>query len=456
MLKKTLLSVLAVAAVTACSKDEITTVNPNPEGSTILSFSPVVPKATRGTVTKIDGLQANGFYVVAFGSNDFYFNRLMATYKADGEKGPGYYLNGKYSWPSYDLTFAAWYPATLPANGGSAIAYDNRGNVMSGEYVSQPVWNEGGTSIEKGQEIREFVPAKTHATQTDIVVARTIAKAADHKGGAAVQLNFRHILSQISFKAKKASGDQLKIEIKEVELRNVPSKGTFSFRGANPNFVTDSHISESTESITPIPLSHWTIVTPSGENLTYSDAEGNNVNLQSYKHTLSTHAVLEPVAEGAGPGETFDLLEGGNMMLIPTDFTGNYYSNYSLAWPENDKKWGTYFALKMKVFRKVEDPGEGEHWAQIFPADDDQQTEDGYGKAAVGIVSSTGTDHQAGKWEPGYHYIYTLNFTDKGVGKHDPETEPKGGEDILGEYMYFTVSVDEWVDTNSSQDLGKE
>lgn len=115
MLKKTLLSVLAAAAMTACSQVETTSVNPDPEGTGYITFSPVVPKATRGTVTKIDQLNNQGFYVVAYGANSFYFNRLLAEYKeAADDKGPGFYLPGKYSWPSYELTFSAWYPPTLP------------------------------------------------------------------------------------------------------------------------------------------------------------------------------------------------------------------------------------------------------------------------------------------------------------------------------------------------------
>ena len=81
MLKKTLLSIMAAAAMTACSQVETTSVNPDPEGTGYITFSPVVPKATRGTVTKIDQLKNQGFYVVAYGENSFYFNRLLAEYK---------------------------------------------------------------------------------------------------------------------------------------------------------------------------------------------------------------------------------------------------------------------------------------------------------------------------------------------------------------------------------------
>lgn len=452
MLKKTLLSIMAAAAMTACSQVETTSVNPDPEGTGYITFSPVVSKATRGTVTKIDQLKNQGFYVVAYGENSFYFNRLLAEYKeaADDNKGAGFYLPGKYSWPSYELTFSAWYPPTLPANGGSATAYDKDGNVMAGQYVSQPVWSGDGSGLEKGQEIRGFVPATVHADQTDIVIARTKATSATYGKGQPVKLNFRHILSQVSFKAKKKSGDQLRIEIKEIELRNIPSKGNFVFRKSN-DFTTDGNVTEGTTNPTLIPADHWEIIAPTGSNLTYGDEAGNNVNLQRYKHTLSTPVVLEPVAEGT-EGDAVELLgEGGNMMLIPQNFSGNYYNGNPWAWAENRDEKGAYLALKMKVFRKVitEDPDNS--WVQIFPiaSEGDMETEDHYGYAAVGIVSKEG----AQEWKPGYHYVYTLNFTDEGVGKHDPENPEKGGDDILGDYIWFTVTVDDWIPTDQTPEL---
>ena len=450
MLKKTLLSVLAAAAMTACSQVETTSINPNPEGTGYISFSPVVPKATRGTVTKIDQLKESGFYVVAYGENSFYFNRLLAEYKdaADDNKGAGFYLPGKYSWPSYTLTFAAWYPATLPAGGGSATAYDKDDNVIPGEYVSQPVWNEDGSGLAKGQEIRGFVPATAHASQTDIVIARTKANSATYGTGQPVKLNFRHILSQVSFKARKKSGDQLRIEIKEIELRNIPSKGNFVFRKDN-DFVTDGNVTEGTTNPALIPAEHWEIVKPEGShNLTYGDKTDNNVNLQRYKHVLETPVALEPVEEGT-EGDAVELLgEGGNMILIPQNFSGNYYGDNSWAWAEGREEKGAYLALKMKVWRKVISEDPDKNWTLIFPAEDDEKTADGYGKAAVGIVSKEG----AQDWKPGYHYVYTLNFTDEGVGKHDPET-PKGGDDILGDYIWFTVTVDDWIPTNQTPEL---
>lgn len=289
-----------------------------------------------------------------------------------------------------------------------------------------------------------------HADQTDIVIARTKATSATYGKGQPVKLNFRHILSQVSFKAKKKSGDQLRIEIKEIELRNIPSKGNFVFRKSN-DFTTDGNVTEGTTN--PDPHSRRPLGDHRADGLESHlwRRNGQQRQPQRYKHTLSTPVVLEPVAEGT-EGDAVELLgEGGNMMLIPQNFSGNYYNGNPWAWAENRDEKGAYLALKMKVFRKVitEDPDNS--WVQIFPiaSEGDMETEDHYGYAAVGIVSKEG----AQEWKPGYHYVYTLNFTDEGVGKHDPENPEKGGDDILGDYIWFTVTVDDWIPTDQTPEL---
>ncbi|MEI3555006.1 MAG: fimbrillin family protein [Alistipes senegalensis] len=116
MLKKKLLSIMAAAAMTACSQVETTSVNPDPEGTGYITFSPVVPKATRGTVTKIDQLKtkvstSSPTVKTASISTVCWLNIKEA---ADDNKGAGFYLPGKYSWPSYELTFSAWIPHASP------------------------------------------------------------------------------------------------------------------------------------------------------------------------------------------------------------------------------------------------------------------------------------------------------------------------------------------------------
>lgn len=455
MFKKILLSVLAAAAMAACSKEEIKNVNSNPEGIDCITVSPVVPKATRGTNTTISALQgdANGFYVVAYGNNAFYFNRTKAIYSASGQEGiadqPGFFLEKNYAWPSYDLTFAAWYPTVLPAGGGSVEgAYKSDGTTkMEGQYVSQPQW-DGEGNLTKGQYIKGFVPSTDCTKQTDIVMARTKAAAADHKeNNSAVVLNFRHILSKISIKAAKSEGDQIKVEIAEVELRNIPSKANFDFRG-NDDYVTDNRYGNAgVEQSALVPFNHWTLDVPTSIT-TYSDASIDLANMQRYPCKLATPVTVGPEVSGTAQNL---LTDDTSMLLIPVDFNGNY-CGYLKAWnqtiTEPDKVGiGAYLALTMRVLKKSATDPDG--FDVIYPANDTpadlRKSVDGveYGKAAAGIITSST------KWEPGRHYVYTLNFTDSGVGDTDPEN-PGGGEDILGENMWFTVTVDDWAEVPST------
>ena len=169
-----------------------------------------------------------------------------------------------------------------------------------------------------------LVPAKEIANQTDIIIARTIKDPKDAGvKESAVALNFRHILSQISLKAKK-SGEDLKVEIRSVALRNIPSTGTFKFRADdNADYTTDENITGSTSNPEQnlIPLENWTINAPNpAGSLTYGDGAAHNVNLQRYDYTLGEMVELDGTT-----AEAKDLLEGDQWLLIPQDFVKNNY-----------------------------------------------------------------------------------------------------------------------------------
>lgn len=457
MFKKVLLSVFAFSAITACSVDEIERENVNPNGENYITVSPIVPKATRGVLTTPDILQndANGFYVVSYGNNAFYFNRTKAIYSATGKDGiassPGYFLEDDYAWPSYDLTFAAWYPTVLPSDGGKVDGAYKSDNVstMPGEYVSQPMCTSG--TLTRGQSIRGFVPATDYSKQTDIVMARTRVKSSDYKNsGNAVSLNFRHIMSQISVQAAKTAGENIKIEIAKVELRNIPSKGTFDFI-KDDNYVTDGHYGDA--GVTPavlVPFNHWSLDVPEYVS-EYGDASISTTNLQRYPCELNSVVTLGPTVSD----NPVSLLNGGNMLLIPVDFNGNYVDGHLRAWnqtitPADGQASGAYLAMSIRVLRKS--MVNEDEWDILYPLESTpasrKETIGGteYGKAAAGIITSET------KWEPGRRYVYTLNFTDNGVGKTDPEY-PGGGDDILGDSMWFTVTVDTWNNVTYTPDL---
>jgi hypothetical protein len=109
--------------------------------------------------------------------------------------------------------------------------------------------------------------------------------------------------------------------------------------------------------------------------------------------------------------------EGDNAMLIPQEL---------VAWDaENDKtnaKKGAY----LSVYAQIE-TAEG---SRVYP------NVEGMDYAWLAVPIDT-------KWEAGYKYVYTLDFTN-GAGYSDPLDGPNTGEQVLGGPIKFTMDVNPW------------
>ena len=130
----------------------------------------------------------------------------------------------------------------------------------------------------------------------------------------------------------------------------------------------------------------------------------------TYEVTYSTPVTLDTYAKN------IMATAGDNAMLIPQQL---------IAWtPETDKtnqNAGAYISVYANIETK-----EG---APVYPS-----TDGGYDWIAVPADT---------EWEPGYKYVYTLDFTN-GAGYTDP-TGPNPGEEILGSPIKFTVAaVEPW------------
>ena len=121
--------------------------------------------------------------------------------------------------------------------------------------------------------------------------------------------------------------------------------------------------------------------------------------------------------------------ENNNAMLIPQTTTAWDFENETT----NASK-GSYIAVQISIVTK--------DGSKVFPAGD---ADYGWIAYPYGFV-----------WEPGYKYIYTLNFTD-GAGYVDPENTPgddddpttpdnpyNPGDKVLGGKMTFDAVVDRW------------
>lgn len=419
MFKKFVLPAVALAAITSCSSDEVLNTNSNPDGQDYISFNTVVGNNSRAEVTKLDNLKDDkGFYVVAYGDNSLYFHRSAA--KFNNEKS-GWFLDDNYYWPSYELTFAAWYPTVLTSSNGTWTVDGTGLNTSAGEYVSRATFNDDG-GIATRHQIKDYSLPVDVENQVDIVVAREKEQRTTSSTDA-VSMKFRHIFSQIEVKANYSGEGAIKVDVAGVALRYIPNKGTFTFPAGETSGTND------------LATTDWTInktaFTNLAEGTILSDKDDANFTLNRFVNEITSTELKN--------GETISLNAGTkNFLVIPQDFG-------SFVWSESAKKDGAYLAVKVKISAKQ---AEGDY-KQIYPTDATKE----YGWAAVGVFSN----EVLKALKPGTHYNINLTFTDNSAGKGDPDpvdpTPDKPGEDILGEPIWFTVDVAGWIE--NSQDINK-
>ena len=290
-----------------------------------------------------------------------------------GEDGKWTIAGGPYYWPSKQAT-------------SSFTAY----NHAAGEYTA-PVTGD----------------------QEDIVVAfAPEASASDYEAG--VPLYFRHILSQVVFKADNADKDDITVKVAGVRINNVYTTGEFTLPTA------------STE--TALGYTPW------------SEQKTSN----SYKGVA---AVADAIELTNGAAQTLAMIDP--QMLVPQTLT------------EADLTAGTgsYLSVLIKV---TDNTG-----AAIYPTEAAATADpsgNGFAWAAVDLSGMT--------WEAGKKYIYTLHFTKTGLGKVDPNQEdggtddptddgdpgtdnPEEGDDIVDSPvpLVLTVTVVDWEEVPSEKTL---
>ena len=257
--------------------------------------------------------------------------------------------------------------------------------------------------------------AKTDADQQkDIVVAYNPGgKASDFVAG--VPLYFRHILSQIVFKADNKDKNDVQIKIAGIRLNNIYSKGTFTL----PTASTESGLG-----YTP-----WSEVNAAANYL---------------KQDPSAAITLTD-----GDAQSISLIDP--QMLIPQDLSAITTDLKTGA--------GTYLSVLIQVMGK---DGEGNFTTKLYPTEASSSTT-GYAWAAVNLNTV---------WEAGKKYIYTLHFSKDGFGKVDPKQDdggttdptddgdpstddPKPGDDIVDSpvELILDVNVVDWTEVGEEHTM---
>lgn len=367
MRKQIFFLAVAAMAMASCSQDETIGIN---EGKGI-GFRTSADNLTRGA--EINNNNITTFNVSAFDpTGATYFKGTTFT----GKYGEAFVSDPLYYWPGDDteLTFRAYAP-TNGIGGTMTLALNDNSNTLTG-----------------------FSPSVEIKDQVDLIYATAKGKKSTHETNG-VQLNFKHMLSQIEIKAKNTNKGYV-YKVKGVKIAYIKKQGDLDFTKAVSETATEkknawSNLSNDKATYT---VQYDTEIRLGEDAVTIMDKENSKVN--------------------------------GNAMLIPQQLT---------AW--NDTKGnsndGAYLAVKVNV--------ETKDGAQVYPKNSDNSEE--YAWVAVGI----GT-----QWEMGYKYIYTLDFSE-GAGKPEPDPENPDPTDpekpILGGPIKFTVEVAGWVDSNQTPDL---
>ena len=197
-------------------------------------------------------------------------------------------------------------------------------------------------------------------TNHDVMYAVTKGRNKKNNGTMPVQMNFKHILSQVVFKAKTTSSI-LEVDVDSVKIHNFVLSGKFTLPAGEPA-MSDWKLSPAAKGAYTVKL--------------------NAANVKTKNAVVNLSDMNSP------------------MMLIPQTLTkwSTYSADTAVSIPEADKAKECYLEISMKL-----------------------KQNDSYliGSAAEYKTVYVPFDNATG-WEPGKRYIYTLIFG----GGYDDQGEP--------------------------------
>lgn len=347
-----ILAVAAVATVFASCSNEEELANVGKSESNAIRFAGVSGLSdTRTTPIGTLNLTSTNFDVMAFMSSD---NALfMGGKHVAGASDHGVKIVYKTSaWDYDDPDKVAYWPtsgnvdfyAVSPAITDDLVhrfAYDMTSAAKTITYATVDEYNSPGTNH-------------------DVMYAVTKGRNKENNGTMAVQMNFKHILSQVVFKAKTTSSI-LEVDVENVKIHNFVHGGTFTLPEGEPA------------------MSNWS---------------------------------LSPVAEGAYTVK----LNAANVVTKNTVVDLSDMNSPLMMIPQQLKKWSTYSAGAAVSMHEANT--KKECYLEISMK---LKQNDSYliGSATAYKTVYVPFDNGTG-WEPGKRYIYTLIFG----GGYDDQGEP--------------------------------
>ena len=204
------------ALLMGCSDEEIANVETssrNAIGFNVLSNA----AETRATPTTPDNLKSTDFDVFAFtGDGTAFMGKVDTEFGHDGVN--IVYNNGKWDyknasdlryWPTGALDFYAFNPGTV-----------------SEDMMMNYMWEASGTVQKISYTCIDEYGANTGHANYDVMYAIAKGQEKDMNNGI-VKFNFKHILSQVVFKAK-TEYDNMQVDINMIKIHNVKMGGFFT------------------------------------------------------------------------------------------------------------------------------------------------------------------------------------------------------------------------------------
>lgn len=349
-----ILAVAAVATVFASCSNEEELANVGKSESNAIRFAGISGLSdTRTTPIGTTNLTTTDFDVMAFMSSD---NALFMGGKHElghSDQGVKIVYNTS-AWDYADKDQQAYWPTT------GDVDFYAVSPAMTDELVYQG-FKYDMTSTLKTITYATVDEYKTAAgTNHDVMYAVAKGRNKTNNGTTAVQMNFKHILSQVVFKAKTTSSI-LEVDVENVKIHNFVHGGTFTLPEGEPAM--------SDWSPSPVAEGAYTV-------------KLNAANVKTNNAVVNLSDMNSP------------------MMLIPQKLT----------------KWSTYSAGT--AVPKIEADGKKECYLEISMK---LKQNDSYliGSAAEYKTVYVPFDNATG-WEPGKRYIYTLIFG----GGYDDQGEP--------------------------------
>ena len=375
MKHKFLFGAMAALMMSACSQDEVTSFRQDG-----IAYSVVAGKHTRAADSYCNTDLPKSFKIWAKTSDGLYIDGDKIVHEGGGWTDS----NGTRYWPENEpLDFFA------EVNGDTEFRFNN----------GSPIFED-------------FVVKDKVGEQLDLMYA--VKKKQDKEDGT-VQLNFRHALSQICFKAHNKTKN-MRVEIKGVSVGHLANKGTYTFPADDTDENYEYHDDATGSTIPSLNRGSWS--TPVESSYT-----------NEYEVTFDKVA-LEPKGEITNltcPGEGHKNGFANVLTLLPQTVD---------PWDPTQKKkdWnGAYFLVDVILSNVVRDDSKDSSNGNLHT-----------GKVAIPVSVN---------WEEGYRYIYTFVFDEGGSGGWTPN--PENPEPVLTTIKY-DVTVDDFIPGDSDVDMDVE